>query len=259
MTLLRALLPRRPGSHRILSGPLRGLRIHTSWHSYPRAILGIAEPELCRWMLDHVGVGETWLDVGAHHGVTALALCRCVGKGGRVFAFEPVLENAGLLTKTREANRFSQLTVIPMALGDVEDLTVLRTSAPSHGMIGIIPAMRDGTWVGEGEVVFEIAFDRIWPRLRGGQPRVNGVKVDAQGAEAYVVRGMRDTLKEHRPRLIVEYHAYADLPELRRALELAGYSSVGNDIDCPSSRPTADLVHGHNYEFACKNGSDENA
>ena len=251
MQFLRALLPRRPGSHRILSGSLRGMRIHTSWHSYPRAILGVAEKQLCRWIEDHVGAGETWIDVGAHHGVTALALSRCVGKGGRVFAFEPVLESAGLLAKTRQVNALSQLTVIPMALGDVDELSALRTSGPSRGMVGIIPAMRDGRWAGEGDVVFEIAFDRIWPRLCGEHSLVNGVKIDVQGAESYVLRGMRETLEAYRPRLIVEYHGYADLPEFRRALERVGYSSVGHDIDNPSSPKTADLEDGHNYEFAC--------
>ena len=252
MTVIRPLLPRRSGSHRIMSGALRGMRIHTSWHNYPRAILGVAEKLLCRWLGDHVGAGETWIDVGAHHGVTSMMLCKYVGKGGRVFAFEPVLASAGLLTRTREANSLTQLTVVPMALGDVEELSILRTSMQSCGMVGIIPEMRDGSWVGEGEVVYEIAFDRIWPRLCGEIDHVSGVKIDAQGAESHVLRGMRETLQTHRPRLIVEYHRYADLTEFHSALESVGYSSVGHDIDCPASPPTSDLAHGHNYQFFAK-------
>jgi len=226
------------------------MRIYTSWHEYPRAILGRAENPLCRWFSNHARAGETWIDVGAHHGVTALALCKCVGTRGRVFAFEPVLASAGLLTKTREVNKLTQLTVIPMALGDVAELSMLRVSSQSQGMVGIIPEMRAGSWASEGEVIYEIAFDRIWPRLCDGMDQVSGIKVDVQGAESYVLRGMQETLRKHKPRLVVEYHSYTDLSDLLHALDSVGYSRVGQDIDCPSAPATSQLLHGHNYEFS---------
>src|SRR5690242_9117466 len=100
--LMRSVLPRYIRPHRILAGPLRGARIHTSWHDYPGAILGTTEKPLIDWFLRNVSPGETWIDVGAHYGYTAIALCRLVGPGGRVVAFEPVLSSAGCLARTRE-------------------------------------------------------------------------------------------------------------------------------------------------------------
>jgi hypothetical protein len=100
--------------------------------------------------------------------------------------------------------------------------------------------------------VYEIAFDRLWPRLHGGDNRVHGVKIDVQGAEAYVVSGMRDTLERYKPRLVIEYHSYADLPRFLETLEIVGYSRVGHDVDRPSTQPTSELQHGHNYEFRPK-------
>jgi len=74
--LLRMCLPHHIQPHRILAGPLRGYRIVTSGHDYPAAILGYTERPLLDWFDKQVGAGETWLDVGAHYGYTAIALAR---------------------------------------------------------------------------------------------------------------------------------------------------------------------------------------
>src|SRR6202040_132627 len=92
--IVRKALPRNRRSYRILSGPLKGYRLMTSWHDYPGALLGSTEKPLLEWFARNVGDSETWLDVGAHYGYTAIALSRLVGQKGRVFAFEPVLSTA---------------------------------------------------------------------------------------------------------------------------------------------------------------------
>ena len=101
---LRSLLPRSLARHRILGGPLRGSAIVTSWHDYPAAILGKTELALLKWFGKNVGEGETWLDIGAHYGYTSIALCKLVGSAGHVYAFEPMLNTAGCVTRTRLLN-----------------------------------------------------------------------------------------------------------------------------------------------------------
>src|SRR2546421_9928625 len=99
---IRRLLPRAVRPRRILAGPLRGASIYTSWHDYPGAILGTTERPLLEWFGRNILPGETWIDIGAHYGYTAIALCRLVGPAGRVVAFEPVLSTAGRVARTRE-------------------------------------------------------------------------------------------------------------------------------------------------------------
>src|SRR5947209_667206 len=101
---VRSALPAKLRPHSILAGPLRGASIYTSWHDYPGAILGTTERPLLEWFGRNVLPGETWIDIGAHYGYTAIALCRLVGPAGRVFAFEPVLSTAGCVARTRELN-----------------------------------------------------------------------------------------------------------------------------------------------------------
>src|SRR5437762_14208121 len=105
---LRKLAPRSIRPLRILRGPLRGRIIVTSFHDYPGAIFGRTERPLLQWLRDNVRSGETWLDVGAHYGYTAIAMAELVGRTGRVYAFEPSVPTAGHLTKTRELNHLEQ-------------------------------------------------------------------------------------------------------------------------------------------------------
>lgn len=133
-SLIRGILPHSIHARRILAGPLRGQRIVTSWHDYPAAILRRTERPLLDWFEKNVTTGETWLDVGAHYGYTAIALSRLVGPSGRVFAFEPMLSTAGYVSQTRRLNHFPQLTVLPIAL-----------AAPHSSELKQLPTVRGWT------------------------------------------------------------------------------------------------------------------
>jgi len=147
-SFLRARLPRAIRPQRILAGSLRGKWIVTSWHDYPAAILGRTERPLLNWFSTNVKPGETWLDIGAHYGYTAIALCCLVGNTGRVVAFEPMLSTAGFLTQTRALNQFSQLTIVPFALAASDTLTTAR--------LPVVRGMVDST----------IAQDEVWHETR---------------------------------------------------------------------------------------------
>ena len=109
--VIRCSLPRSLRRHTILGGPLRGNLIVTSWHDYPAAILGRTERPLLDYFKGNVREGETWLDIGAHYGYTAIALSRLVGPSGRVFAFEPMLNTSGCISRTRFLNNLQQYAV----------------------------------------------------------------------------------------------------------------------------------------------------
>jgi FkbM family methyltransferase len=238
---VRTLLPRRVHAHRILNGPLRGDRIVTSWHDYPAAILGRTEAALLGWFGANVQPGETWLDVGAHYGYTALALCKLVGKLGRVFAFEPVLATAGYLASTRDANGLNQLTVVPLGLGADQRLSLATTSI-ERGM---------ATHAGERGFMtelFTIGLDQLWPSISGDDPRIHGIKIDVQGMERETVSGMFGILRRWRPRLIVELHEGVDRERMVRQLIEAGYQGTPQPIDRTKDEPNQ-LLSDRSYLF----------
>ncbi len=101
-----------------------------------------------------------------------------------------------------------------------------------------------------GEIVYSIALDHLWPRLRGADAEVHGVKVDVQGMEISVIRGMSETLRKHRPKLVVEYHGQADLDAFLEAIDEAGYDPSARPLEPVSHADGAGLFqHGRNYEF----------
>jgi FkbM family methyltransferase len=240
----RPLLPRRVRPHRILSGPLRGRQIVTSWHDYPAAILGRTELALINWLRDNVRTGETWLDVGAHYGYTAIAMSELVGPSGRVFAFEPILTTAGNLCLTRDLNRLSQLTVVPFGL---DDSTSMRTlSVPTtRGMASLIQ-----TGAAPRDTIYLTAFHAIWDMLGAGRPEIHGVKIDVQGMEIAALRGMRHWLRHSRPKLVIEVHGGVDRSALLSTVADSGYKPKGVMVDPLPGELIPGYHDDHSYAFS---------
>jgi FkbM family methyltransferase len=226
-SLFRELLPRRHVAHRVMGGPLRGMRIVTSWHDYPAAILGYTERKLTDWLLANARPGETWLDVGANCGYTSLAMSRAVGPSGRVFAFEPALTTAACLDRTGRANRLDQLVAVPLALSAAPRPVVSRF-ATERGMIDSqLPADRRR----EMTAIIAVGLDAIWDSIAGGDPVVHGIKIDVQGMELDALRGMRRLLSRHRPRIVVEIHRDVPRDDVLALLESCGYLLDTEPID----------------------------
>lgn len=223
---LRQLFPRSLTRHRILGGPLRGSAIVTSWHDYPAAILGRTERRLLECFANNVGKGETWLDIGAHYGYTAIALCKLVGPSGRVFAFEPMLNTAGCISRTRFLNNLQHLTVIPLALGNGPDIAI----ESMHSVRGMIDStLKDSAEFKETFMVSRL--DWLWPKISGSDLRIDGIKVDVQGMEIQVLEGMAAVVKRWRPKLLVEIHRGVSRPKLLDVITSMGYLARGSAVE----------------------------
>jgi FkbM family methyltransferase len=242
--VLRNLLPRQVKTHRIWAGPLRGHKMVTSWHRNFSGLVGRTEPGVNSWFASNAGTGETWLDIGANYGVTALRLADLVGPMGRVFAFEPKLDTCGNLAATVAANGMAQVTVVPFALGSNEDLNVRRFS--TSGSMAVGTELADGP----EETLMVARLDWLWPRLASGVERIDGVKIDVQGMELEVLRGMTEILRAQRPRICVELHAGVDRKEVLDLLESCGYDRDGTPVTHGRDRePKAMYLDNASYAF----------
>jgi FkbM family methyltransferase len=142
--------------------------------------------------------GMTVVDVGANVGLYTLFMAGLVGPGGRVFAFEPDPDLAALLRDNCAANGASNVEAHPAALGSTAArLTLHRltlNSGENHlGSQGRTPFRRPV----EVEVA---AFDSLLPGVRP-----DFVKVDVQGWELNVLRGMEATLRGSGARVYLEF------------------------------------------------------
>lgn len=215
----------------ILSGPLKGKTIVTSWHDYPAAILGRTEKQLLKWFTDNVRPGETWIDVGAHYGYTSIALCSLVGKNGHVYSFEPMLSTAGYLSRTRELNSLHQLTILPFALNSdnnivIQNLPSVRGMIDSHILSG-----NENNANHINENIICSSFDWLWNIMGYQNSSIAGVKIDVQGMEFSVLQGMKKILKQYQPKLIIEFHEGVKKDEILEFLSEIGYSKNAIPIE----------------------------
>jgi FkbM family methyltransferase len=219
----------------------------TSWHDYPAAILGRTELALLGWFAKNVGEGETWLDIGAHYGYTSIALCKLVGSAGHVYAFEPMLNTAGCVSRTRFLNGLQQMIVVPIALGNKADLAV-DSLLSVRGMIDSTLQDKEGF----REPFMVSRLDWLWPRISEPDSRIHGIKIDVQGMEIQVLEGMAALLKQYRPKLLVELHTGVSRERLLDVLRSLGYLTHGVPVEPLPSE--SDPVYADNRTYLFRPG-----
>lgn len=195
---------------------------------------GTYEPGVLRFIERELRPGDVFVDVGAHIGVHALTAARRLRElgGGQVFAIEPTHDSANKLRTTAARNGLG-LTVVETALGDAPG-TVDLYADPAYG----IEDAGVRSQYGSGRVVQRIpvtTFD-AWAK-EVGLSRVDLVKIDVEGAEPLVLRGMQESLERLRPRaLVVEMKAVTleragtDEATLCELLRLHGYAPAGQPL-----------------------------
>jgi len=145
--------------------------------------------------------GDIFIDVGANVGyVTAHALS-ALGKRGKVYAFEPVKKYADELRVMERLNRGRTVRVEECAVGDRNGWATINlcTHKDNIGMSSILPLVS-----GHGGT-FEARLIRLDDYLEAnGIGPVRLVKIDVEGYEYPVLKGLRNCLGRDRPAVICE-------------------------------------------------------
>ena len=165
-----------------------------------------------------------FVDIGANSGYfTVLAALR-VGARGRVYAFEPNPEVRRQLERHVELNQIAdRVTVSGLALaGEDKDGVRLFVSCwpENDGLASLTPAAetvaRGGLRADASIPVSVRTFD-TWAAQSDGPARIDLMKIDVEGAEAYVLAGMSAAFETLRPaRIICETPLESDAVRMLR-------------------------------------------
>jgi len=148
--------------------------------------------------------GDVFFDVGSNIGVFAVIIAKVVGRVGRVFAFEPQTDFHRNLRENVELNMLSNVTMFKRALGESNTsgrLYVQGLESPSLVRGPHIPdpsfehpeeSPSGSTADRNAEVVEIVSGD--WLRETQGLPVPRAVKIDVEGYEYSVLRGLERTL-----------------------------------------------------------------
>jgi FkbM family methyltransferase len=159
---------------------------------------GFWEPWVTLAMLRTLKPGWNCLDVGANHGYYSLVMSSVVGAMGRVVALEPNQRLAEMVRKTLEVNGFNDRAVamanaVSSQSGEIVKLMI----PPGHTGHASIKQTANAT-----DEVMEVETVTI-DQLTAEWSQVDLIKIDVEGAEEAVWRGMQETVRRNKDIIIV--------------------------------------------------------
>lgn len=163
---------------------------------------------------EFVADGDWVLDIGANIGHYTARLSELVGPRGRVLAFEPVPETFALLAANVARLAHRNVTLLNVAASDTSRVQGMEIPTFATGLDNLYMAKltgRDGALGVLCVAVDQLALDHP----------IRLAKIDAEGHEVSVLKGMRGILERDRPVLIVEDNS----PEIMTFLDGLGFES----------------------------------
>lgn len=166
------------------------------------------EPLTTVFFLQKIEAGWTVVDVGANFGYFTLQAAQCVGSGGRVVAFEANPGVREVLSRSVRLNGWTKrVRIADCALaGEPGVLPLYLSKDPGlSGIASFVP------WKGHLEsgnlsmdVSVKVRAERFddWVIAEPLQ-RLDAVKIDVEGAEMSVLKGMEKSLRAFRPKFVI--------------------------------------------------------
>jgi len=147
------------------------------------------EEDSTRLFKEFIKQGMTVIDVGAHIGYYTLLAARGVGPSGRVYAFEPEVDNFRWLNKNIEMNGYLNVTTVAKAITDKTG-SIKLWLATGSGSHSIYPNQGSSQ---KKELIEATTIDDFLEAE--GWPSIGVIKIDVEGAEKQVFTGMQRLLK----------------------------------------------------------------
>ena len=186
----------------IKSGLAKGLKRRVGKGFKPR--WGLAEDEKFIKKLNFKG--KTVFDIGGYIGMYSLFFGKVVGKKGKVFTFEPNPENYEELTFNVKLNKLKNIKTYLLAIGSKK--TKLELTVPNYSSRGSLEPLIKKQICKEGCCnTFKVAVETIDSLIkRKLLTKPDFIKIDVEGFETEVLKGMIKTMKRFKPELFIEIH-----------------------------------------------------
>jgi FkbM family methyltransferase len=243
--------------------PLLSNRVYTVRHGLAKGLkrrggLGfvpqVGAPPLEEAFLERLQLaGKTVYDVGGYEGVFSLFFARSVGPAGRLVTFEPNPYNYAKIVANVALNGFTNVDVRQIALGAAPGSATLVFPADETARGSLVGDIQAQIRQEKNVVAVQVQIDSLDQQIASGVPAPDFVKIDVEGLELDVLRGMAGVIARRRPALYIEIHGADMQKKLENVtavveyLWLAGYAvhhvESGLTIDDASKIPAARQGH----------------
>ena len=143
--------------------------------------------------------------------IYTLFFARKVGEKGKVITFEPNPVSKDHIVTNIELNGFKHVDIFNVALGEKPGKLTFAFPAKDPGRGSADALIREQILKEPGSKTTEVDVDALDSLISSaGLPKPDFAKIDVEGLELKVLRGMPSTLQSHRPQLFIEIHG-ADL------------------------------------------------
>ncbi len=175
-----------------------GYRFYARLDDYWRFVTSSVhfEPLTMHFLMNNIRRDDIVLDVGAHIGIYTVHLAK---KAKHVIAVEPEPQNLNLLIKNIKLNNVSsKVTILPVAACDYDGVAELYLHEAS-GRHSLKP-IKDG-----GAGIIKVKCRKLGSLLRNKLSinEVNIIKIDVEGSEASVLKGLEDIILRNPPRILI--------------------------------------------------------
>jgi FkbM family methyltransferase len=189
--------------------------------------------------------GMNVIDIGANIGITAVTVGKKIGKGGKLYSFEPVPEYFDILKKNLSLNRLENVKAFQLALTDRVGIIDFYQKELSSGIV-----------FEEGAKKFEVCtttIDRFL--IDEGIERINLINMDCEGSELLVLKGAKETLRKNKVRILCEIHhnflrqlgqSTGDIVTYLQRLEFQVQSVCLNDLKVGNDFEKCEYIYAHN-------------
>jgi FkbM family methyltransferase len=184
--------------NRLLMAELGGFRLWFNTNDREMGmtmVSGQYEPDSTELIKKIVRPGMKCVDAGAHIGFYTCLMASLVGESGKVYAFEPMPSNFELLRKNIEENRFQQMVQAYQQACSDEPGTLTVSKLSNMFVVGQV----GGT---ERLTAEAIRLDDII------EDPIDLVKLDVEGHEPSVIRGMLSLIARDQPIILSEINEY---------------------------------------------------
>lgn len=178
------------------------------------------DPALRAALARALGPGGSFIDVGANVGLFTVAAAALVGPAGRVVAIEPQPDIRARLAANIAVNGFTQVTVVPVAVGDGVGSLTLHLGL-NAGEASLNPGM-----AGASGRSITVAVRPLADIVRdAGLTRIDALKIDVEGLEDRILAPFFAATDDALwPRLVaIEYSPHAWRTDIVADMRERGY------------------------------------
>lgn len=155
--------------------------------------------------------GKTIYDIGSFYGIFSLFFAQQAGSAGKVFAFEPNEDNYRCALENIKINTLDTVSLFPIALSQKTQKSGAFLFIPKHrsamSFLGMQNRKNIYTDIIRQHAVVYALDDFVAER---NIPLPDFIKIDVEGGELDVLRGMRNVLFRTHPDLCIEVHGEGD-------------------------------------------------